>query len=351
MKKMAFFVVIITLLLSPCCKKEKEITIKIPLVTWGGYAALFAANGGASPSEDSLFYKYGKFKVELIQEENPTNQLIGFAGGAYPIIWSTMDMLPIHYLELSKDKRTSPKVIGLFDYSRGGDGIIARGDIKDGADLKGKKIVTAQYTPSHYFILYYLDKFGLKAGDVNMIYVGDAILAKDAFVTQKDVDVCVTWSPFIYDLTDNTKESYIEGAKIIASTADEYPYYGLIADIYLARADFVEKNPEIIKNFTKAMIDGYDIFLQNKEKVAGQIADLFGIKGGAEEVALMLNDVTVAGKEENKRFFDSNEQFSAYNIFNISARLYKESEKKLPEDYAIDPNLVVEGSFMLESIK
>lgn len=90
-------------------KKAADTIIKIPLVTWGGYAALFAANNGPDPKEDSLFYKYGKFKVELVQVEDPSLQLQGFSNGTYQIIWCTMDMIPLQYDSLSKDSVPSRK--------------------------------------------------------------------------------------------------------------------------------------------------------------------------------------------------------------------------------------------------
>ena len=357
MKKIILLLTIVLFVLLGCKKhgidgtKTDVMTIKIPLVTWGGYAALFAANNGAVATEDSLFYKYGKFKVELIQEENPANQLQGFANGTYPIIWSTMDMLPLHYDALSKDPRTIPKVIGLFDYSAGGDGIIVRNNITKGADFKGKKIVTAQYTPSHFFILWYLNENGFTTKDVDMIYAADAIAAKDTYIADKNIDVCVTWSPFIYDITDKNKETYVQGSILHTSTLQENPAYGLIADIYLARADFVEKNPEVVKAFTKAMIDGYDLFVKDKQKVANDIASLFGIKGGVEEVMLMFGDVTIAGKEENKTFFDETNNSSAYNIFKLSTDLYKKNGNIIRQDFNVDPKEVIAKDAMLESIK
>jgi len=344
-----FILMAISLLIFIGCKKNQEEIIKIPLVTWGGYAALFAVNNGAFPNEESLFYKYGKFKVELVQEENPANQLQGFANGTYPIIWSTMDMLPLHYESLSKDSRTVPKVIGIFDYSNGGDGIIVRGDIKSGKDLKGKKIVTSQYTPSHFFILWFLNENGLTSKDVTLIYAADAIAAKDSYVNDKSIDACVTWSPFIYDITDPTKESYVSGSKLLITSKEGNPAYGLIADIYLARADFVKNNPEKIQVFVKAMIEGYDIFLKDKEKVAQDIANLFGIKGGKDEVMLMFEDVTIAGKEENRMFFDKNSKFSAYNIFRLSESLYKKNDSII-SNINVNPEEVIESSFMLNEI-
>src|SRR5512133_2165188 len=44
--------------------------LRIPLDTWGGYAALFAANGGAAPNRESAFYRNHKFAVELVAEES-----------------------------------------------------------------------------------------------------------------------------------------------------------------------------------------------------------------------------------------------------------------------------------------
>ncbi len=347
MKKSLMLILSIFLLFLGC-KQEKEDIIKIPLVTWGGYAALFAANNGASPNEDSLFYKYGKFKVELIQEENSSNQLQGFANGTYPIIWSTMDMLPLYYETLSKDSRTIPKVIGLFDYSNGGDGIIVRNNINSGKDLKGKKIITSQYTPSHFFILWFLNEYNLTTKDVNLIYAADAIAAKDSFINDKSIDVCVTWSPFIYDITDPSKSSYVKGSKLLTTSKQGNDSYGLIADIYLVRSDFIKNNPDKVKVFVKCMIEGYEIFLKNKEKVAQDIANLFGIKGGQEEVMLMFEDVTIGGPEENKMFFDKNNKFSAYNIFKLSQKLYNQNESL---NLNINPNEVIESSFMLNEIE
>jgi NitT/TauT family transport system substrate-binding protein len=348
MKKLLVILSLSILLMTGCKKNQEVRTIKIPLVTWCGYAALFAANNGAKPTEDSLFYKYGKFKVELVQEESSSNQLQGFANGTYDIIWSTMDMLPLSYDSLSKDPRTVPKVIGLFDYSAGGDGIIVRGNINNPSDLKGKKIVSSQFTPSNFFINWYLSQNGMTTKDVNMIYVADAVIAKDTFINDKSVDACVTWSPFIYDITDASKTSFVTGSKLLATSEVGEPVYGLIADVYLARADLVNEHPEIIRAFTKAMIDGYNIFIQNKEKTAEQIAGLFGLP--KQDVMIWFDDVTIGGRDENRKFFDENDPDSAHKIFNLAVDLYKKNGNVLPESFNVDPKSVIASEFMMEAI-
>jgi NitT/TauT family transport system substrate-binding protein len=349
MKKAVLLLFVFIILLSGCKKSTKDLVIKIPLVTWGGYAALFAANNGAEAKEDSLFYKYGKFKVELVQVEDPSLQLQGFSNGTYNIIWSTMDMLPLQYDSLSKDPRTIPKVIGVFDYSNGGDGIIARHGIKSAKDMVGKKAVLPQYQPSHYFFLWYLNENKINPKDVNIIFAEDAIKAKDSYINDESIDICVTWSPFIYDITDKAKSTYVKGSELIMTTAMDMPAHGVIADVYLARADFVKDYPQVMEAFTKAMVEGYDLFQKDKEKTAADIAKLFGIPGGKDEVMLMFGDVVIGGKEENTNFFDNNYQFSGYNIFKMSANLYK-LDGKLGADYNPDPNNVLEPSFMKKAV-
>ncbi len=363
MKKIFGLLLIFSVMIISCSKKsddpavgsdkqskKSDLAIKIPLVTWGGYAALFAANNGAEPKEDSLFYKYGGFKVELVQEEDPANQLQGFASGTYSIIWSTMDMLPLIYDSLSKDSRTVPQVIGLFDYSAGGDGIIVRGNINNGNDMKGKKIVVAQFTPSHFFIMWYLSTFNMTEKDVKMIFVPDAIKAKEAFVAESSIDVCVTWSPFIYDITDSKKDTYVKGSKLLTTTQKGNDSYGLIADVYIARTDLLKNHPEVIEAFTKAMIEGYDLFSADKPKYAKQIASFFGIKGGADEVMLMFEDVTIASKNENKMFFDKSGKTSAYKIFDLSVDLYKKNGSAIPESFKVDASSVIYSDAMTKSI-
>jgi NitT/TauT family transport system substrate-binding protein len=352
MKRNAVIVILVASLFVACGGKAqtKDLVIKIPLVTWGGYAALFAANGGAKANTNSLFYKYGKFQVELVQEENPANQLQGFANGTYQIIWSTMDMLPLSYDSLSKDKRTIPQVIGLFDLSSGGDGIIVRGNIKTAKDLKGKKIVVAQYTPSHFFILWTLDQAGLTQKDVQMVYAADAISAKDTFIADKTIDVCVTWSPFIYDITDPRKDTFVKGSRLLATSAKGQPAHGLIADIWFARTDLVKSHPEVIEAFSKAYVDGYAAFQKDVTNTAREMAEFFGIKGGAADMLSMYNDVVIAGPKENATFFDKKDKFSAWNIFNTSAALYIKNGGNLATNFNVDPSAVIFEGPMLKAV-
>ena len=318
--------------------------IKIPLVTWGGYAALFAANGGIKPSKDSLFYKNGKFVVELIREEDSNVHLQNFANGNYPIIWSTMDMLPLILDAVKSDKRVIPQVFGVFDWSFGGDGIIVRDNIKTPKDLRGKRIVTSGNTPSNFFLLWLLAQSDLQPSDVIIQYVSDAVAAKDAYINDKKIDGCVTWSPFLYEIVDAKSKSFVPGSKLLITSKDANQ---LIADCYLTRNDFAKDHPDVIKNFSKSMMEGVDLFLQNKQKVYNDLASLYQLPDGATEASYMVMDVHIANYPENKMFFSLENAISAYKIFFLSQEYYKISGS-LPSGASYDPETVINAKFLDE---
>lgn len=316
--------------------------IKIPLVTWGGYGALFAANNGIKPNKDSLFYKNGKFVVELIREEDSNVQMQNFASGNYPIIWSTMDMAPLIYDVLKNDKRVIPQIFGIFDWSFGGDGIIVRNNIKTPKDLKGKRIVTAGNTPSNFFLLWLLAQSGLSPSEVIIQYVDDAIAAKDAFMEDNKIDGCVTWSPFIYEITDPSSKSYVDGSRLLITSKDANQ---LIADCYLTRLDFLKEHPDIILNFSKSMMEGVDILKNNSQKVCVDIASLFQLPGGANEASFMLQDVHIANFPENQMFFNIENSISGYKIFLLSMEYYK-NVGSLSPDVSYEPEIVINTSII-----
>jgi ABC-type nitrate/sulfonate/bicarbonate transport system substrate-binding protein/outer membrane protein OmpA-like peptidoglycan-associated protein len=320
--------------------------LKIPLVTWGGYSALFAANDGIKPSKNSLFYKNGKFVVELIKEEDPNVHLQNFANGTYPVIWSTMDMMPLLYHALRQDKRSRPMVFGLFDWSKGGDAIVVRDRIKTHKDIKGKTIVTSANTPSNFFLLWYLAQLNIKPSEVVIKYTDDAVKAYEAFYQDKSIDVCVTWSPFYQELTNPSSKSYVENSRVLITSRDANQ---LIADCYIARADFISEHPEIIEAFNKSMMEGYDLLQTNKQIVFKNVATLFKLPGGANDAEAMLSDVHIPNFPENLMFFDFNNSASAFKIFILSQEYYK-SDGILPQDVNYDPEYCIYTK-SLESLK
>ncbi len=314
--------------------------ITVPLDTWGGYAALFAANGGLEPSKESAFYKRGGFAVKLINVESATDQMNGYAAGQYPIIWAQMDSLALLYDTFKVDRRVVPRALGLFDWSAGGDGILAKPSVKSPADLKGKTILTSSNTPFAFMLLWYLAQSNLTGNDVHVVWVDDGEKALKLFKGHDDIAAWVTWTPYLTDCLDPHSQSYVPNARLMISSKDANQ---LIADCYIVRDDFLENNPKIAKAFVEAMMEG------SQEIGAKTYQDMarFYKLADANAAKAMLDDVHIADFPENKMFFDENNVIGSNKIFLIAQEYYKELGS-IPQTANYDPSDVLAPQIMSE---
>ena len=174
------------------------------------------------------------FKVELVLIDDPVAMRDAYAAGNLHVGWATLDMLPLFLEGLRKDSRVMPRVYQQVDWSNGGDGIVVRDAIKTMADLRGKTVVLAQNSPSHFFVLNALINAGVQPAEVEFKFTQDAFQAAAAFNADKRLAGVVSWAPDIYNLEK------VKGNRMLVTTATANK---LIADVWFARADFAKDNP------------------------------------------------------------------------------------------------------------
>src|SRR6267142_3240283 len=138
--------------------KDGKLIVEFPINVWPGWAPIIVANAGMDPSDQSVFFKKHGFYVKLSIVDDPVKARDLFASGQSHILWGTLDMIALFAPELIKDSRTVPVVCQQVDFSAGGDGIVARGELRSVNDLrmqggKKKKVVLAQNSPSDYLIM------------------------------------------------------------------------------------------------------------------------------------------------------------------------------------------------------
>src|SRR6185503_9878319 len=134
--------------------KDGKLIIQFPINIWPGWAPIIVANNGLEPNEGSIFYKKYGFYLKLAIVDDPVKARDLFASGHSHVLWGTLDMMALFAPELVKDSRTVPVICQQIDWSGGGDGIVARGDIRNINDFrmrngKRRKVVLAQNSPSH----------------------------------------------------------------------------------------------------------------------------------------------------------------------------------------------------------
>jgi outer membrane protein OmpA-like peptidoglycan-associated protein/ABC-type nitrate/sulfonate/bicarbonate transport system substrate-binding protein len=266
--------------------------------TWAGHAPGIVANSGFEPNKAGSIYKdkYG-LAVEFKIFEDPAAKLTAFASGQMDVMWDTVDSWAREASTLA-EQNIKAKAILQQDWSRGGDGVVSLKTIKSVEDLKGKKIATTRYTPSHWFLLYLLNQSGLspedkKGIDKNLVFTNEAPLAAAAF-RAKNVDAAVTWEP---DLSGAVKAREAEAHILVSTTAAT----NVIADTLVARQEIVDKAPETLRDFVHGWFDGIELMAKDPNGTNEIVAKSLKLSG--EDVAGMLSGLKLTPFADNALFF------------------------------------------------
>ncbi|MBI4866337.1 MAG: OmpA family protein [Candidatus Wallbacteria bacterium] len=286
----------------------KDNTVVFPINIWGGWAPIIAANNGFKANKDCLFFKEFGFQVDLKLIDDPDAARAAFASGQSHVLWGTLDMIALFAEGLAKDPRVFPRVFQQVDWSNGGDGVVVRAHIQSANDLRGKTIVLAQNSPSHYYILRVLAEAGISPGEVNFKFTDTAFGAARAFVDNSGIDACVSWAPDIYNIVDEKlggKKGGVKGARLLTTTKDAN---NMIADVWAVRSDFAADHRDVVKGLVIGIFKGMDLAAKDPDKVAALMADGFGL--GVEECKSMMGDAHLTNYPENVKFF-TNADFAA----------------------------------------
>ncbi len=300
-------------------------TVKFALNVWAGWAPIILFNEGRGPGKQWTTPDGQPFKVELVLIDDPVSMRDAFAAGKVHIGWATLDMVPLFMEELQKDSRIRPRIFQQVDWSNGGDGIvIRRKHAKDPerpniADLRGKKVVLAQNSPSQFFVLNTLISGGVQPSEVEFVYTQDAFQAAAAFNTNKDIAACVSWAPDIYNLTKIPDNHLL----VTTLTANK-----LIADVWFARADFAKDNMDICEGLVRGIFDGMEMLKtdEGKQKAAQFMSSVYNIP--ATDCMSMMGDAHSTNYAENRDFFmNQNNPANFERTWSTATFLYRQLGK------------------------
>jgi NitT/TauT family transport system substrate-binding protein len=316
-------------------KPMADRTVRFAINVWAGWGPIIYANNGMKPGKVWKAPSGKDFKLELVLIDDPIAMRDAYAAGNLHVGWATLDMLPLFLEGLRKDSRVMPRVFQQVDWSNGGDGIVVREAIKTMADLRGKTIVLAQNSPSHYFALNALINAGVQPAEVQFKFTQDAFQAAAAFNADKSLAGVVTWAPDIYNLEK------VKGNRMMVNTSTANK---LIADVWFARADFTKDNPDVVEGIVRGIFDAMvDLKAQDaKQKVAKLMAAAYSIP---ESDALgMLGDAHSTNYAENREFFlNQNSPTNFERTWSTAYFLYKKINavtEQTPFDQVMDFSVI-----------
>lgn len=255
--------------------------LKIRYSIWVGYGPLFIA-------KEKGFFKEEKVDVELVNIEDPKEGFFAMAAGRLDGVVSTIDTMTL-YLKTGKEFQY---VLALDD-SAGGDGIVARKEIKSIKDLKGKKVAVNEGSVSQFFLNVLLKEAGMTQKDLDVVNMkqGDA---GAAFVAEK-VDAAVTWEPWL------SKGKTAPHGQILV---DSSKTPGLITDVLIFRRDVIEKRSKEIQGVVNAWNKAVAFWEKNQaegnEIMAKGVGDWLK---DPKVFAEVLSGVKFYNREANVKFF------------------------------------------------
>jgi NitT/TauT family transport system substrate-binding protein len=317
-------------------------TVRFALNIWAGWAPIVFANGGFNAGKEWTAPGGEKFKVDLVLIDQPVAMRDAYASGGVHIGWATLDMVPLFlqgFVDAEgnpTDSRIMPRIYQQVDFSNGGDGIVVRDNIKTAADLRGKKMVLAQNSPSHYFALNMLVSGGVQPPEVDMTFTTDAFAAAAAFNGQKDISACVSWAPDIYNLAK------IKGNRMLVTTQEANR---LIADVWFARADFARDHGPIIEGLVRGIFDAMEQLKDqaNKTKVSKLMAAGYSIPEA--DALAMLGDAHSTNWAENFQFFinqnnPTNFERTWQRAYMLYRRIGSITHRPVPFDQVMDYSVI-----------
>ncbi len=277
--------------------KNKK-TIVLGIGTWAGFAT------GIVGMEKGFF---ANTNVETKILDNNAARHAAFQSGALNIMISSIDVFA---------QETAQGIPGkaflVTDESWGGDGIVAKPEIKKPEDLRGKKVAYARGTPSHYLIHKVLQSNGMSLGDVEHVQVDNPGKAGDVFLSGK-VDAAVTWEPFLSQVAESGK------GHILVTTKD---YPEVTIDLLIA-SDKLAANEKLLRDFMDGWLKSVDYIKENPEDAAKIMAK--GLNLPVEDVQGMMAGLKFADKDRNKYFFSSAQPKDTHvaKLFNEAGAYWK----------------------------
>ncbi len=255
--------------------------IKLGMSTWLGYAPLYLAK------EKGFFTKQG-IDVEIVVIESPADRRAAFAADKIQGMATTVDT---HVMTAAAENPIPLKQVLAMDDSHGGDGMVAKNEIKTLQDLKGKTVAAQLGAGASYFWLnYVLSQNGMKLSDLKMVDMkaGDA---GAAFVAGK-VDAAVTWEPWL-----SRAKATTFGHVLLSS--DQTP--GIIVDSLAFKPAYLAKHKAEVKKIVAGWNEAVEFANQHPAEADAIMAKFANEK--PEEFTKEKTGVRFYGEKENKEYF------------------------------------------------
>lgn len=303
---------------------KAEDTLNISLDEWIGWKPIIDANGGLTTKKGSIYDKLGlKLNISVINDATQSsNALIkgdldgaGYTVNRYAFLQSKF-----------KENNTDVVMPYINNASTGGDGIIAKSNIKSIEDLVGKTIGVPRFSEAQTLVEWLLAKSDLSEEQVkeirsNMKFFDTPDDAAKAFFSG-ELDAAATWQPYLSQATQTTD------SHILFDTTNAT---SIILDGIVFRQDSYNENKEEIAKLVEGAIKAEDLYSTDMTAIKNTFP-MFATSS-EEEIKEMTVDATLTNAKTNVEYLKENG--TAVSLFNDMSKIWNTiGEKVSTEDGA-----------------
>ncbi len=300
------------------CVQEPLPMLTVGSNQWPGYEAMYLAKSMGL---------YEQEEIKLVEFSSATEVLDALHAGLLDAAALTLD----EYLE-AKIHGSDLTMVLIFDYSAGADALLAKPEIKELADLKGKKIAVESSAVGAVMLYSALAAAGLTDEDIIKVYStpNEHVLNYDRGL----VDAVVVFEPVLSQLK-------LLGAQPLF---DSLQVPGLIVDVLAVRSTALKEKHQQIQH----LVDGYFKALawlnSDKAKALNKMAWHLGMN--AEQLALALEKIHILQQDENQAMLAGDRPAIMHNIKQLTQMMRKAGLIKETDvlNHRVEPVFVMQGN-------
>ncbi len=264
---------------------------------------------GGTPALMALSRQYNKdysldFAVEYIQSDS--ERIAALKKGTIDV---TEISLPSYIKQLEKYPDCGV-IVGLTDFSRGADGIVAKAEVKDLNDMDGRKVSYVRDGTGKFILNKFLRLTGLRYQDIIPVEregMGEVI--ND--LKTGEADLAVSWSPDM-NLALKDINAQNPGSVKMLITTSEAP--NLIPTVLVVSRNAYDTAPEKVTAFLKTWYASAKYILEKPDKAHEKLAALMNEKSdeygevAVADVSESLANIKLMSVNENYDYFGSGDE-------------------------------------------
>lgn len=272
-KLLKLVITALTSLIITACTEAPQSPLRIASSPWPGYEPLYLAR--------DLGY-LDKQTVKLFELPSSDITMESFRNHSTDVATLTLD----ETLELMHDGMNL-RILLIMDISHGGDAVLARPEIKQLSDIKGKRISIVNIPLGLYMLNRLLDKAGVDRNDVTVFPMPETKQLK--FYEAKKADIVITFEPVKTKLLN-------AGANVIF---DSSMIPNEIFDLLVAHEDIYKSRRKELCSVAGEWFKTLDYMKTNRDDAAKRITHRLGLN--IDNYDSLLDGIILADSKTNQQ--------------------------------------------------